>query len=50
MKPGDTGSLRFAEPCRRETEMVDGTEYTTTWVGSQIIDIQPRGEVSPLPF
>jgi len=24
--------------------------YTTTWVGGQIIEILPRGEVSPLPF
>jgi hypothetical protein len=29
---------------------VDGTAYTTTWVGNQIINIQPRGSVSPLPF
>ena len=46
----ETGTLAFDIPCREETETVDGTEYTTTWAGSQIIEILPRGEVSPLPF
>lgn len=50
LNPEDTGTLRFAVPCRREKEQVDGTQYTTTWIGSQIIDILPHGEVSPLPF
>jgi len=31
-------------------ETVDGIEYTTTWIGNQIIDIFPHGEISPLPI
>jgi hypothetical protein len=44
------GDVSFAIPCRVERETVDGTEYTTTWAGDQILDIRPRGTVSPLPF
>lgn len=47
---GDTGTIAFDIPCRIEKETVDGIEYTTTWVGNQIIAILPRGEVSPLPY
>lgn len=50
LNSGDTGNVSFDLPCKREKETVDGVEYTTTWVGSQIIEILPRGEVSPLPF
>ena len=50
LNSGDTGVLTFDLPCKREKETVDGVEYTTTWIGSQIIEILPRGEVSPLPF
>lgn len=50
LKPGDTGTITFDLPCRREKETVDGVEYTTTWIGNQIVEILPRGEVSPLPF
>jgi len=50
LNSGDTGILNFDLPCKREKETVDGVEYTTTWIGSQIIEILPRGEVSPLPF
>ncbi len=48
--PGGEGVLRFLVPCKVEKETVDGTEYTTTWLGNQIIEILPRGLVSPLPF
>jgi hypothetical protein len=44
------GAITFAVPCKREKETVDNVEYTTTWIGSQIIEILPRGEVGPLPF
>lgn len=47
---GARGEVRFPLACKVETETVDGTEYTTTWIGGQIIDIEPRGAVSPLPF
>jgi hypothetical protein len=47
---GETLSVAFDLPCKVEKETVDGVEYTTTWVGSQVIEILPRGEVSPLPF
>lgn len=47
---GTAGTITFNLPCRREKETVDGVEYTTTWVGSQIIEILPRGKVGPLPF
>jgi hypothetical protein len=50
LNSGDTGILTFDVPCKREKETVDGVEYTTTWIGSQIIEILPRGEVGPLPF
>ena len=48
--PGDRAVVRFDVPCRIERETVDGAEYTTTWVGNQIVDIRPPGTVSPLPF
>jgi DUF1680 family protein len=44
------GRLEFSVPCKVEREMVDGTQYTTTWVGNQILAIELRGTVSPLPF
>jgi hypothetical protein len=47
---GQQGRITFDVPCKREKETVDGTEYTTTWIGNQIIGIQPRGTESPLPF
>ncbi|MCC6486498.1 MAG: hypothetical protein IT364_03290 [Candidatus Hydrogenedentes bacterium] len=50
LSAGQEGHLSFAVPCKREKETVDGVEYTTTWIGSQLIDIAPRGTQSPLPF
>jgi DUF1680 family protein len=50
LKRGDQGTLTFAVPCKVEKEVVDGAEYTTTWIGNQIIGIVPRGRESPLPF
>ena len=50
LQPGVEGTVQFALPCKIQAEVVDGTRYTSTWIGSQIIDIQPRGTVSPLPF
>ena len=47
---GAHGEVTFPVACKVEKEIVDGTEYTTTWIGNQIVDIQPRGVVSPLPF
>ena len=47
---GTKGEVRFPLVCKVEKETVDRTEYTTTWIGNQIVDIQPRGVVSPLPF
>lgn len=47
---GQSGAVGFDVPCRVEKETVDNTEYTTTWVGNQIVDITPRGKVSPIPF
>ncbi len=47
---GASGEVRFPVACKMEKETVDSTEYTTTWVSNQIVDIQPRGVVSPLPF
>jgi hypothetical protein len=50
MKAGEQGVIEFDVPCKREKETVDGIEYTTTWIGCQIVDIHPRGADSPLPF
>lgn len=50
LKAKDQGELSFPVPCKKEKETVDGVEYTTTWVGTQVIDIQPYGPISPLPF
>ncbi|HIJ64545.1 MAG TPA: hypothetical protein HPP77_01235 [Candidatus Hydrogenedentes bacterium] len=50
LRPGDGAVLAFDVPCKVERETVDGTTYTTTWIGNQIIDIRPRGNESPLPF
>lgn len=47
---GASGEVRFPVACKVERETVDSTEYTTTWIGNQIVDIEPRGVVSPLPF
>ena len=50
LEPSDEVEISFAVPCKMEREVVDGTTYTTTWVGNQVIEILPRGTVSPLPF
>jgi len=50
LKTGAQGSVTFDVPCKVEKETVDGTEYTTTWAGNQLINISPRGPESPLPF
>jgi len=50
LESGDVAELTFAVPCRVERETVDSVVYTTTWVGDQVISIEPRGTVSPLPF
>ncbi len=50
LKAKDQGELVFPVPFKKEKETVDGTEYTTTWAGGQIIKIEPRGTISPLPF
>lgn len=47
---GAHGGVTFPVACKVEKEIVDGTEYTTTWIGNQVVDIAPRGVVSPLPF
>jgi len=46
----DQGEIIFPIPFKKEKETVDGTEYTTTWAGGQIIEIEPYGTISPLPF
>ena len=50
LQAGETGAVTFPLPVKIERETVDGVEYTTTWVGNQLIQILPRGTVSPLPF
>lgn len=50
LSAGDQGDMTFPVTCKIEKETVDSTEYTTAWIGNQIVDIQPRGVVSPLPF
>lgn len=50
LKAGTKGFISYELPCKVEKETVDHTEYTTTWIGNQIIDITPRGTQSPLPF
>lgn len=47
---GRKGAVTFRVPCREDTETVDGIKYQTKWIGNQIVEIKPRGEVSPLPF
>lgn len=49
-RSGAEALLEFPLPCKVQQEMVDGTQYTSTWLGSQVIEILPRGTVSPLPF
>lgn len=48
--PRTEATITFDVPCRIEQQLVDGVRYTTTWVGNQVIEILPRGTVSPLPF
>ena len=50
LQAGESGALTFLLPVKIERETVDGLEYTTTWIGNQLIQILPRGTVSPLPF
>ena len=50
LAPESQGSLQFPIPCKVEEEIVDGTKYTTTWIGNQLVEIHPPGTVSPLPF
>ncbi len=50
LTPGARGVLSFSVPVRVEKETVDSIEYTTTWIGNQIIEVLPHGSVSPLPF
>ena len=50
LKQGSKSTVTFDIPCKIELETVDGSVYRTTWLGNQIIDITPRGELSPLPF
>jgi hypothetical protein len=50
LRAGVQGEIVFDVPVRVEKETVDGVEYTTTWLGSQIVEILPRGTVSPLPY
>lgn len=47
---GAQAEVMFPVACRREGETVDGVVYTTLWAGDQILEILPRGPVSPLPF
>jgi hypothetical protein len=47
---GEEGCVEFAVPCRIQRETVDGTEYTSMWIGNQPVQILPRGAISPLPF
>ncbi|MBD3175108.1 MAG: hypothetical protein GF320_08000 [Armatimonadia bacterium] len=48
--PGTEATVSFPVHAKRERETVDGTEYTTIWAGSQVLEVLPRGPVSPLPF
>ena len=50
LAPGTRGEVRFPLTCKVEREIVDSTTYTTAWIGEQLVCIQPRGAVSPLPF
>jgi hypothetical protein len=50
LRRGDQGWVSFDVPCKVEKETVDGTEYTSTWMGNQLIFLTPRGTESPLPF
>ncbi|MEW5979575.1 MAG: hypothetical protein AB1898_27575 [Acidobacteriota bacterium] len=50
LRSGSKGTVDFHLPERQKTEMVDGIEYRTKWIGNQILEIAPRGTVSPLPF
>jgi DUF1680 family protein len=50
LRPGSKATVTFEVPHKQETEIVDGIKYQTKWVGNQIVEILPRGKVSPLPF
>jgi hypothetical protein len=49
-KKGSIGTVWFDVPRRVEREKLEDGVYTVTWWGNQVIDIVPRGEVSPIPF
>ena len=50
LERGQIATITFGVPSKKETEIVDGVKYETKWIGNQIIEILPRGKVSPLPF
>ena len=50
LKKGHVGTIWFDVPQRVEREQLEDGLYTVTWWGNQVIDISPRGEVSPIPF
>jgi hypothetical protein len=50
LRVGAKGTLSFDVPEQSRTETVDGIQYQTKWLGNQIVEILPRGEVSPLPY
>ena len=50
LRPGDQVEVVFPVPVRIERERVDHVTYRTVWAGAQILQITPRGKVSPLPW
>lgn len=50
LRQGDKALIKFDVPCKTESERVDGTTYVTTWIGNQLIAIDPKGTLSRLPF
>ena len=50
LQKGNIGTVWFDVPCIVKHEKIANQDYTVTWWGNQVIDINPRGTVSPIPF
>lgn len=47
---GAAGTISFTIKSVRKAEEIEGVKFSTTWWGDQVIDIDPPGKISPIPF
>lgn len=47
---GAIGTIMFDISPVRTSEEIEGTTFNVTWWGDQVIEIDPAGRISPIPF